>query len=105
VRIISRRRLREFWSKPGRADAQAPLRMWYARTKAAEWNSPADAKRSFGAAVDFVNVRSGRKVAIFDIGGNNYRLIAAIHFDFHRLFVLRIFTHGDDDQVGWKDER
>lgn len=47
---------------------------------------------------------SGRQVCIFDIGGNNYRLIAAIHYNTGKVFVLRILTHKEYDSEKWKRE-
>jgi mRNA-degrading endonuclease HigB of HigAB toxin-antitoxin module len=61
-------------------------------------------KRQFGARVDFVKVRSGNTVAVFDIVNNRYRMIAAIHYDHPRVFVLRIFDHKEYDKNRWKDE-
>jgi mRNA interferase HigB len=104
MRIISRRSLREFWSLPARADAMLPLKQWYAVTKAAQWKSPADVKLSFGANVDYVKVRSGNTLAVFDIGGNKYRLVAAVHYDFGRVFILRVLTHREYDLNHWKLE-
>jgi mRNA interferase HigB len=104
MRIISRRRLREFWSLPGRADAITPLRQWHAIVQTVTWRSPAEVKRTFGANVDFVKVASGNTVAVFDIGGNKYRLIAAVHYDRGRIFVLRIMTHREYDSRRWKAE-
>lgn len=104
MRIISRRRLREFWSSPGRADARNPLRQWYANTASAVWKNPADVKKTFGASVDFVQVASGNTVSVFDIAGNKYRLIAAVHYDFGRVFALRVLTHEEYDSNRWKRE-
>lgn len=71
---------------------------------AAQWRTPADVKRHFGVRVDFVKVASGNTVAVFDIANNNYRMIAAIHYDYPRVFVLRIFDHQEYDKADWKDE-
>ncbi len=57
-------------------------------------------KRTF-ASVDLVPVK-GRDFYVFDIGGNKYRLIAAIHFNSQRLFVRHILTHSDYDTERWK---
>ena len=57
-------------------------------------------KRTF-ASVDLVPVK-GRDFYVFDIGGNMYRLIAAIHFNSQRLFVRHILTHSDYDTERWK---
>lgn len=104
MRIISHTKLRRFWQAPHQADAQKPLTQWYDITESAQWKNPAEVKRSFGAAVDFVKVQSGNTVAVFDIHNNKYRLVAAIHYDYPRIFVLRIMTHGEYDKNHWKHE-
>ncbi len=43
-------------------------------------------------------------MVVFDFANNNYRLIAAVHFNTRRLFVLRIMNHEDYDLNHWKDE-
>jgi mRNA interferase HigB len=102
MRVISKTRLKEFWAK--HPDAEKELIKWYAVTERAKWKNPADVKRSFGVRVDFVKVQSGKTAAVFDIVNNRYRLIAAIHYDYPRVFVLRILSHGEYDQEKWKDE-
>ena len=89
---------------PGKDDSCNPLRLWYAKTKSAAWETPADVKQTFGANVDFVKVASGNNVAVFDIGGNKYRLVAAIHYDHGRVFVLRVMTHREYERQRWKAE-
>jgi len=37
---------------------------------------------------------------VFDIGGNKYRIVAAIHFDHQKLYVLHVYTHKEYDK--WK---
>jgi mRNA interferase HigB len=102
MRIIKPSRLRRFWLQ--HPDAAKELRTWLRIVSAARWNTPADVKRQFGVRVDFVKVNSGNTVAVFDIANNNYRMIAAIHYDYGRLFVLRIFDHEEYDEDKWKGE-
>jgi mRNA interferase HigB len=109
MRIISRSRLIEFWSAPRRRDARVPLERWYAITKSAAWKNPADLKTAFGVNGDFVQVKSGRTVAVVDIGANKYRLIAAVHylkshFAKGRVYVLRIMDHGEYDRMQWIED-
>ena len=101
MRIISRTRLKEFWAK--HRDAERPLTHWYDLTRRAMWRHPADVRRTFGPT-DFVKVASGNTIAVFDVGGNNYRLIAAIHYDRQRVFVLRVLSHPEYDRRKWVDE-
>lgn len=48
--------------------------------------------------------RSGRTVVVFDIAGNRFRMIAAIHFNTAVVFALRFMTHAEYDKNKWKDE-
>ena len=59
---------------------------------------PADVKQAFGARVDFVQVDSRNTVAVFDITNNTYPLVAAIHYDYPRVFVLRVMTNREYDR-------
>lgn len=94
MRIIAVSTLRRFWTRPGRGDAEQPLRAWVHIVRKAEWSKPTDVKAMFGTA-DIL--KSGR--VVFDIGGNKYRLVAAIHYRGKRVYVRFIGTHKDYDAV------
>lgn len=102
MRVISKTRLKQFWTQ--HPDAEKELTKWHVITEHAQWANPTDVKRSFGVRVDFVQVKSGKTVAVFDIANNKYRLIAALHYDYPRVFVLRIMTHQEYDEERWKEE-
>ena len=95
MHVISKKKLREFWDQYPKA--KSPLEAWYQIAKQAQWNNFADVRKTFNAA-DAV----GRFV-VFDIGGNKYRLIAAIHFNRAKLFVRHVLTHAAYDEGKWKD--
>ena len=92
--------LKAFWANY--SDAEGPLKEWYVKTNFARWKNPADVKATF-PQVDFVKVKSGNTVFVFNIT-RAYRLIAAIHFDYPRVFVLRVLTHRQYDVDRWKAE-
>ena len=94
MRIIAVSALREFWIRSGRGDAEQPLRTWVQVVRAADWSKPTDVKQMFRSA-DIL--RNGR--AIFDIGGNKYRLVVAIHYRGKRVYVRFIGTHGEYDKI------
>jgi mRNA interferase HigB len=94
MRIIAVSTLREFWIRSGRSDAEQPLRTWVQVVRAADWSKPTDVKQMF-RSVDIL--RSGR--AIFDIGGNKYRLVVAIHYRGKRVYVRFIGTHSEYDKI------
>lgn len=102
MRIIKISKLRQFWIEHRRAEKE--IRTWIRITQGARWRTPADVKRQFGARVDFIKVASGNAIAVFDIANNNYRMIVAIHYDYPRVFVMRILDHQEYDQQNWKDE-
>ena len=74
MQVIAKRTLREFWLR--HPAAETPLKLWYARAVRARWVRPNDLRAQFGATVDFV---AGNR-AIFDIGGNKYRLVVKIDY-------------------------
>lgn len=92
--VISKRRLREFWGR--HPDAQRRLLAWYQVVEEAEWDRPDDVKRTFPSA-DFV----GRFV-VFNVGGNNYRVIARIEFRLHKVFIRCVLTHAEYSREDWK---
>lgn len=94
MHIISKKKLREFWERFPRA--RAPLEAWYQIAKKAEWENFTDVRAAFNTA-DRVG-----KFVVFDIGGNKYRLIAAVHFNRGKLFVRHVLTHADYDLGKWK---
>lgn len=96
MHVISRKRLREFWAD--RADAEPSLKAWFRVAKLADWTSFADVRATYRTA-DQVG-----KFTVFNVGGNKYRLIAAIHFDRGKLDVRHVLTHAEYDVGKWKDD-
>ena len=97
MRVISRKKLREFWDV--HADAETPLRSWLSAAKAAHWKNIAEVRHVFPHADQF-----GR-CTIFNIGGNRYRLIAAVHYNTAVIYVRHVLTHADYDREKWKRGR
>lgn len=93
MQIIALRTLRLFWER--HPQAEAPLRVWFSRVKAAEWKGPDEVKAEFGSAVDFV---ADNRI-IFDIGGNKYRLIVHASYRFQRVLVKFVGTHKEYDAI------
>jgi mRNA interferase HigB len=94
MRIIAVSTLKEFWSKRGRGDAAQPLRAWVRIVGAADWSKPTDVKLMFRSA----DILSGDRV-VFDIGGNKYRLVVAVHYRGKRVYVRFIGTHQEYDDI------
>jgi mRNA interferase HigB len=72
----------------------ASLNNWYNIAKAADWNKLADIKEVFNN-VDYV----GNDRYVFNIKGNNFRLVAMIFFDKRTLFIRFIGTHAEYDKI------
>ena len=100
MHVITRKRLREFVQQ--HPDAAEPLERWYRLFRAAEWESIQDVRRVYPHA-DAVTVKSDRIVTVFNICGNKYRLLAAIHYNRQRVYVLRVLRHSEYTRAAWKD--
>jgi mRNA interferase HigB len=101
MRVITKRRLEQFYKEHN--DAKTPLERWYLIVCKAKWKSFDDLKKIFSSA-DQVKVGSRNIVTVFNIAGNKYRLIAAIHYNAGRLYVLDIMTHEEYENDRWKDK-
>ena len=94
MHVVSHKAIRLFADKY--PDARAPLDRWYRVAKRAGWENFADVEQTFNAA-DFVG-----PYIVFDIGGNKYRLVAAINFRKRVLFIRDIMTHKEYERGAWK---
>lgn len=96
MRVISDKRLREFWAS--HLDAEKPLRSWYQAVKRADWKNFADVRTIYPSA-DQVG-----KFTVFNIGGNKYRLITTIHYNTARVYIRNVLAHKEYDLGKWKDD-
>ncbi len=94
MRIVSHRKLKEFYETPGREDAQVALERWYELAKAAEWSTFTDVKMDFGS-VDAV----GNQHFVFNIRGNRYRLVVVIKFVMGYVFIRFVGTHEEYEKT------
>jgi mRNA interferase HigB len=101
MRVIAETAVRD-WAKT-HARAAVSLQQWIRVCREAEWGSLAELRRTFPSA-DLVTVSSGRKVVVFNVAGNAFRLIAAVHFNTGMMFALRFLTHADYSTDQWKTE-
>lgn len=92
MRVIALRRLRELWRKhPG---AGLPLRSWYAEARRASWQTPAEVKAAYRNASMVANNR-----IVFNVKGNDYRLVVAVHYNRGLMFVRFVGTHQEYDSI------
>ena len=92
MRIISRKTLREFWEK--HPDARQPLQAWFADVKHAAWKKPADIKAVYRNASFLSNNR-----VVFNIKGNNLRIIVLIQYSFGIVYIRFVGTHAEYDRI------
>ena len=98
MRVISLRRLREFWEQHG--DAEKPLRNWFKTARKARWGSLQDVRRTY-PHTDGVATAGGETLTVFNIGGNKYRLIARVRYDFELINVRVVLTHAEYNKGKW----
>ena len=92
MRIIALGTLRDFWVKC--PDALEPLAAWHAIASRVRWTSPADIKAAYRNA-SFVR---GNRV-VFNIKGNDYRLVVAMHYNRQIAYIRFVGTHRQYDQI------
>lgn len=78
------------------------LDVWRKTVKAATWRNLVDVRRSYPDA-DAVKIHSGRTVLVFNIRRNDYRLIAAAHFNRQIVYTLGFMTHADYSKNRWEE--
>ena len=99
MRIITSRTVKEWTAQ--HADAAGPLEKWMALIEDGEWRNLTEMRGVFSSA-DEVVVKSGRPVVVFNIKGNTYRLIAAIHYNTKIVYVFFFLTHAEYAKDQWK---
>jgi mRNA interferase HigB len=95
MRVISRRQIVEFVRE--HPTAKPSLEQWYRVVKQATWQSLAEVKRVYPHA-DLVGRRT-----VFNIAGNNFRLVARINYRRQAVFILAILTHAEYSKEEWEE--
>lgn len=94
MRVISKPAILQFSER--HRNALVPLLNWYRIARKADWGSLADVRKDFSHA-DIVGRRT-----VFNIHGNDYRLIARVNYKTKRVFILNILAHSEYDKGDWK---
>lgn len=92
MRVIAKRTLRDFWEK--HSDCEQQLKSWYNEAEQAEWKSPNDIKKDYPSASILEDNRM-----VFNIKGNNYRLIVRINYKYGIVWIRFVGTHAEYDKV------
>jgi mRNA interferase HigB len=95
MNIVSHKRLYEFYQKHG--EAKVPLEYWFKNAKSAKWKCFADIKKDFNS-VDSI----GNQRYIFNIKGNEYRLVVVIQFIHGYIYIRFVGTHAEYDKTDCK---
>ena len=96
MHVISYRRLREFSEK--HADSCEALDDWYKIASKARWSNLVEVQAVFPKAEAVGNF------TVFNIKGNNYRLIVSIDYEKELIFVKYVLTHAEYDKDKWKND-
>ena len=99
MRVISLKLLREFWAKY--PDAERPLRHWYKSAVQATWRNLHEVRQAYPHADAVGGARE--TLTVFNIGGNKYRLIARIRYDYQLINVRAVLTHQEYNSGTWQE--
>jgi mRNA interferase HigB len=97
MHVIAKPALVAFWKK--HPDAEQPLLSWYrivSNQHFADFNN----LRATFASADYVH-----GLTVFNIGGNKYRLISAIHYNRRKVYIRHVLTHAEYDHDGWQQRK
>lgn len=92
MRIVTFARIKEFSEKNPNADIA--LRDWYIKTSNSVWRNFADVKQTFNS-VDY----AGNNRFVFNVKGNDYRLVAIIIFASQKVYIRFIGSHSEYDKI------
>ncbi|MDR0231442.1 MAG: type II toxin-antitoxin system HigB family toxin [Dysgonamonadaceae bacterium] len=95
MKIVSHRKLREFYETKGHADSRIAIEWWYDIVEKAEWKNLSDIKVDF-PTTDYV----GNQHYVFNIRGNKYRLVVVIKFTISYVYIRFVGTHAEYDKIG-----
>jgi len=95
VHIITRKRLVEFARK--HPDARVPLNHWYSIVNKTDFASFAELRITFPSADQVKNF------TVFNIAGNKYRLIVAIHYNRKKVYIRHVLTHAEYSRNQWRE--
>jgi mRNA interferase HigB len=92
MRIIAKKTLRAFWES--HSDAEEPLLAWYREVENEDWDSPAKVKAKYRNA----SIVGGNRV-VFNIKGNDYRLVVKINYPYRVVYIRFVGSHAEYDTI------
>jgi mRNA interferase HigB len=94
MHIISGSRLKKYCATY--PNAKPALQQWLKATDKTAWNNFVETRQTFPSA-DLVG-----NLTVFNIAGNNFRLITYIDYERKKIFIREFLTHSDYDKGNWK---
>ncbi len=101
MHIISWGKIRDFIKS--HPESFCSLRTWFDCLESKSYKDFNDLRGMFPSA-DRVRLKSGQDRYVFNVGGNNYRVICGIHFNRSKVYVRFVLTHAEYDKGAWKNE-
>jgi mRNA interferase HigB len=98
MRIISIKTIKDFWESKRYKDSEQSLRAWYHEVKKEKWKTSHDIKKKYKSASILSNER-----VVFNIKGNQYRLIVAVNYILQIVFIRFIGTHEEYNKINAKE--
>ena len=92
MRVIAKKTLRDFWEIHN--DCEQQLTSWFQETNKAIWKNPNEIKKEYPSA----SILNDNRI-VFNIKGNNYRLIVKINYNYQMIWIRFIGTHAEYDKV------
>jgi len=97
MRIIKEKTLNELYKLPKYKQSESSLRAWIYEVKSADWNNAQELKIKYANA----SILNSKRV-VFNIKGNEYRLIVDIEFKLRIVFIIWFGTHTEYDKIDAK---
>jgi mRNA interferase HigB len=92
MRVVAKSTLQAFWRR--HPDTEGPLLAWYREAAKEDWDGPAKIKAKYRSASILKDSR-----VVFNIKGNDYRIVVKINYPYRMVYVRFIGTHTEYDKI------
>lgn len=97
MRVISFKILREFYEREPKAEAA--IKEWFKKAEKAKWNNFSEIRKTFNSVDSVGNMRY-----VFNIKGNDYRIVAKVFFTMQSIYIRFVGTHKEYDKINEIDK-
>jgi mRNA interferase HigB len=95
MHLISKKALREFWRR--HPESEPSLSRWFKIVDSSNFETLDELRATFPSA-DRVG-----SLVVFNVGGNNYRVVTSVHFNRGKIYIRHVLTHREYDRGRWKE--